>query len=479
MSAKIAKSFSLYTIGQFLTQALSFILLPIYINKLSQEEYGIVAFFMAFGFFLNAVMQYGFSPTLLRYYFDFKENQQKLKSYISTLLIFMILGNIFILLLIVLFQGELFGFLSSGMDYERYIYYIIGYSFLFTFPLLTLALFRVKGQPKKYLLFNIVQFAMSFLLIYYFVAILEAGALGKIKGEFWARVPLFLFSFYLYKDYITCKGLKVEYLKSALKFGIPLMLQSLLWWGLYRLDFFLIENNLGSEGLGLYNVAFQISFVLITIGISFSLAWTPHFFAIADQKRTPILYGNLMGNFCLLLSLSASLILFFGKEIILMMGGEKYLGIFEFLPWLLFGAVFQSSYYLAHQTIQYSKKTVSIPVILGLGVLIGFVAEYLVVKRFGLMGISIVKFFTFGSVFILTFMVGQKSYKVKLSANKITIALSLLAMNYGLSSFLGEDVRSIAFKTLILVANVILIWKILPFFTENERKMILKKIGKA
>ncbi|WP_042496346.1 oligosaccharide flippase family protein, partial [Algibacter lectus] len=97
MKGDFSKDVSLYTIGQFLSQTLSFILLPIYINQLSVDEYGVVAVFMAVGTLLNALMQYGFSPTIMRYYFEFKDNSKKFKSFFSSILIFLFVGNVLIL----------------------------------------------------------------------------------------------------------------------------------------------------------------------------------------------------------------------------------------------------------------------------------------------------------------------------------------------------------------------------------------------
>ncbi|MET1258519.1 lipopolysaccharide biosynthesis protein [Flagellimonas sp. DF-77] len=472
---KIVKSFSLYTIGQFLTQALSFILLPIYVSKLSTEEYGIVAFFMAFGVFLNAIMQYGFGATIMRYYFDFKSDAEGFKSFFSSVLIFMVATNIGLILLLSMGYSSLFELLGVEIDYDRYIAYVLGYSFLFTFPILNLTLFRVKDQPVNYLLFNLGQFAMSLAAIYYFVAILDGGALGKIKGEFWARIPLFLISIVLYANYFTIKGLSWGHIRKALKFGIPLMFQSMLWWGLYRLDYFLIENVLGSQYLGLYNVGFQISFVLITVGISFSLAWTPHFFSIAKNKNTPEVYGRLIGNFLMLLVLLASAILFFGKKILIVIGGSEYLGIFEFLPWLLFGAIFQGSYYLIHQTIQYSKRTISIPLILGLGVLIGFFLEYWAIGYFGLIGLGIVKFVVFMAVFLMTFAIGQRFYRMKLPFHKIWISFVILLLNYAATFYFGLDLNSLLIKGGLLLANVVAIWFLLPFFSKEEKNIVIRK----
>ncbi|RKE98833.1 lipopolysaccharide biosynthesis protein [Ichthyenterobacterium magnum] len=479
MENKFSKNVSLYTIGQFLSQALSFVLLPIYINQLSVDEYGVVAVFMAVGTFLNALMQYGFSPTLMRYYFDFKENPKMFKSFFSSLLLFLFGGNIIILFLIYIVHNFVYKFTLSSADVSTYIYYVIGYSFFFTFPLLNLSLFRVEGKAKKYFIFNLVQFFISFGVIYYFVVIQKDGALGKIKGEFWARLPLFLVSFYLYRNYFTLKGLDFSYLKRALNFGIPLMFQSLLWWSLYRLDYFLIEKELGSTSLGLYNVAFQISFVVITLGISYSLAWTPHFFSIAKEKTTPKFYGNLMGNYFMFLTIVSIGIYFLGYHVLEIIGGEKYLEIFEFLPWLLIGAIFQSGYYLIHQTIQYSKKTWSIPAILGIGIFVGFGLEYMFINKLELLGISIIKVITFSAIFVLTYLKGQSYYKIKIPRNKIIVALIILIVNFSIGYILDYNVTSFIIKLFTLIISILGLWFFLPFFSEEEKRMILKKLKRT
>lgn len=479
MENKFSKNVSLYTIGQFLAQALSFVLLPIYISQLSIDEYGIVAVFMAVGTFLNALMQYGFSPTIMRYYFEFKKDSLKFKSFFSSLLLFLFGGNLIIVLLIYITHNFIYEFTLSSADVSTYIYYVIGYSFLYTFPLLNLSLFRVEGQAKKYFFFNLAQFFISFGVIYYFVAIQQDGALGKIKGEFWARLPLFLLSFYLYRKYFTLKKLDFVYLKKALKFGIPLMFQALLWWSLYRLDYFLIEKELGSTALGLYNVAFQISFIVITLGIAYSLAWTPHFFSIAKEKSTPEIYGNLIGNFFMFLSIVSIGIYFIGYHVLELIGGEQYLVIFDFLPWLLIGAIFQSGYYLIHQTIQYSKKTWSIPAILGLGIFAGFTLEYLLINKFELAGISIIKVITFSAIFVLTYLKGQSYYKIKIPRSKIIITLIVLIVNFSIGYVLDFSATSLFLKLFAFIITTFGLWFFFPFFSQAEKTTILKKLKRT
>ena len=476
MSKKLAINLSYYTLGQFLSQALAFLLLPIYINQLSSSDYGIVASLMAFATFLNAIMQYGFSPTIMRYYYEFKEQPKKFNAFLSALLLFMISCNLILAYGIIAFDHYIFGFLTPSIDISIFIYYLIGYSVAFTFPLLNFSLFRVEGKAKKYFFYNLVQFFISFGMIYFFIVVQNEGALGKVKGEFWARIPLFVLSFYLYNKYFTLKGLKLEYLRSALNFGIPLMFQALLWWALYRLDFFLIVRELGNAELGLYNVGFQISFVLITIGISISLGWTPHFFSIAEENKTPKLYGGLLGNYFMFISLVSIVIYILSYPVLFYIGGDKYLDVYAFLEWLLIGAIFQSSYFLVHQPIQYAKKTWSIPIVLAIGIVIGFSIEYFLIKKLGLVGVSIVKALTFMTVFSATFLIGQKHYRIALSKKKILISLLILILNFAAGSILDFSLSSFVIKGSLLLMSLLSLWFLLPFFTQEEKEFIKEKL---
>ena len=77
---------------------------------------------------------------------------------------------------------------------------------------MNLSLFRVESKPIKFLMFNLVQFCLSFILIYYLVVNLQRGALGKIQGEFYARIPLFIIGFLLFRKYLSIKTVQWKYI---------------------------------------------------------------------------------------------------------------------------------------------------------------------------------------------------------------------------------------------------------------------------
>jgi O-antigen/teichoic acid export membrane protein len=475
MSDNLAKNFSLYTLGQLLTQLLSVLLLPLYLTKLSVEEYGIVASLMSVATFFNAVMQYGSGPTIMRYYYEYGKDSREFKGFFTSILLFNFFANVVLACLIYMVYQKVFALILPDIKITNYIWYIVFYSFFFAFPVLNLSLFRVESKPIKFLLFSITQFALSFGFIYYMIAILDGGALGKIKGEFWARLPLFIVGFYLFKKYINFAAIKLTYIKEGLKYGIPLMFQALLWWALYKLDYFLISKELGNEGVGLFNVGFQVSYLLITLGISFSLAWTPHFFSIANKESTKKLYGNLVGNFLMLLSFLGLIAILFVSEVLTLLGAQEYIKINSFLPYLVLGAIFQSGYYMVQQLLFYSKKTILIPIILGVFLTIIITLEYVFLPKYGLIGLSIIKCLGFMGIFIATLLVGFKYYYFKLNNRKIYVTMLFLIVNAILIFYQGILNMGILFKIFLIIGNLALLWQI-KFFTLDEKRIIKKII---
>jgi len=467
MSIALLKNFSYYTLGQLITQLLSLLLLPLYLIKLSVEEYGIVASLMSVSIFLNALMQYGICPAIMRFYYDFEKKSKEFSGFFTSLLVYTIISNLILICFLFFFSNEVFNYFLPNIDITKYFWYIVLYSLLYYFSLLNLTFFRIESKPRKYLLFNIIQFIISFLLIFYLVAIEEQGAYGKIKGEFYARIPLFIAGIFLFRKYLNFKEIRFYYIKQGLGYSIPLMFQAILWWSLYKLDYFLINIKLGVESVGLYNFAFQLSFLLISLGISFSLAWTPHFYSIARKMKTKLFYGNLIGNFLMILVFFAVIFLIFVSDVLSLLNAKQYFPTLSFIPYLLIGGIFQASYYIIQQLLLYKKKTILIPMILIPGLAFTFTIEYLLIEDYGLIGISIVKAAGFIFIFLATLLAGLKYYYFKLNMKKIFIAICLLIINFLIISAINIRDFKLIFKLLLMLLNVLVIFK-LKFFTQNE-----------
>ena len=66
----LGKQSLIYGIGTILTRLVTFLLLPLYTNVFTPEEYGIVSLAYAFTGFVMIAYRYGMDSALMKYYID-------------------------------------------------------------------------------------------------------------------------------------------------------------------------------------------------------------------------------------------------------------------------------------------------------------------------------------------------------------------------------------------------------------------------
>ena len=99
--AKLGKQSLVYGMGTILTRIVTFLLLPIYTNVLSVQDYGIISLIYTFLGFMNVLLHYGLDASLLKNYVPADLNEKKsilTNSYtsflITSIIFFIILINI-------------------------------------------------------------------------------------------------------------------------------------------------------------------------------------------------------------------------------------------------------------------------------------------------------------------------------------------------------------------------------------------------
>ena len=136
---KLVKSTSIYSLGQILPQAASFILLPIYTRYLAPADYGIVSSMAV----LQTILVIFFTLCLDRYvfrlYWDYKTENDK-KDFFGTITISIAVLSSIILLLLFIFNRYI-SLIYKEIDFFPFYVYAILSSFIGVSSLL----------PKQYL----------------------------------------------------------------------------------------------------------------------------------------------------------------------------------------------------------------------------------------------------------------------------------------------------------------------------------------
>ncbi len=103
MDKKLISNSLIYSVLTFLQPLSSFILLPLYLNRLQPEEYAVFVLMTNFSAFISLVSALGIGSSVINFYFNYHKNPIELKKYISGIINFSIICNIvfFIIVLVV------------------------------------------------------------------------------------------------------------------------------------------------------------------------------------------------------------------------------------------------------------------------------------------------------------------------------------------------------------------------------------------
>ena len=141
-----------------------------------------------------------------------------------------------------------------------------------------------------------------------------------------------------------------------LRFGIPLIPASLLFWILSSMDKVMLRGLMNFDELGLYEAAFKISNILGIVQAWFVLFWVPVAYRWHEEKRSEEKYTAVMKVVTVLMTALCLLILLL-KDLVALVLGQSFRDSIFIFPFLLLPPVM---YMLSETTvlgISFSRRT--------------------------------------------------------------------------------------------------------------------------
>src|SRR5690606_15201938 len=90
----VIKNSFLYTFSSLLVKAFNFLLIPLYTYHLTTEQYGIVNLINSFMNVSIFIVGFSLYTAIIRFYVEYKDDNDKLKDYISAIVMFISLSSL-------------------------------------------------------------------------------------------------------------------------------------------------------------------------------------------------------------------------------------------------------------------------------------------------------------------------------------------------------------------------------------------------
>lgn len=411
----LGKQSLIYGIGTILTRVVTFLLLPLYTNVFTTEEYGIVSLAYAFTGFVMIAYRYGMDSALMKYYID-AEGENK-KTYFTTIFSIQTLTSLIFSLFLFLAAGFLSPIFLGG-EYKQLMQLVTIILFLDALWMLPMLILRADEKPRQYISYSLLNVILTMAFNIYLVVFLKMGITGVLVGNIIASGALLLATLPIIKKNYSFKSISRSALREVVKFGLPFFPAGIFTMVMELSDRYLLEWLADTAAVGLYSAGNKLGMFGLLLVMGFNMGWTPYFLKKGKDADAPQLFARvstyflgLVGGFIILIALWIDQLVQFriGNATLF---GEEFWPSAQVVPIILLGYYFFGFYVLQLPGVFTTKQTKWVPLFRGTGAVLAVLVNILLIPVFGIIGAATAKAIAFFGMSLSIFWFNQKYYPI-------------------------------------------------------------------
>lgn len=371
---KLAKNTLIFAIGTFSSKILSFIMVFFYSRAMQTDEFGVLDILINSAALLLPIAMLGINNGIIRFGLDPKTPQ---KDVLTTGLLSLAVGYGILLLASPL--------LALVRDLRQYMVYL--YAHVLTSALRHIASYFVRSdnRPGLFAADGVFSTLMTCALTILFLIPLHMGIRGYLLAIILADFCSVLFLSFgarLWKN-IRFRGLDFSVSRKMLRFSLPLIPTTLLWWVINVSDRFFVKYMISDSANGLYSVAYKVPTILTLVSAIFLDAWQISAVTENESRNRNAFFADIFRSFQGAIFVAASGLIFFAKWITKILLAESYYDSWQYIPLLMVATVFSCFVVFLGNIYMAEKKSLSTLLTTVIGAVLNVVLNTLLIPLFG------------------------------------------------------------------------------------------------
>lgn len=429
---------AVYMLGNVLSQALAFFLLPVFTRYLSPQDYGIFNYTSSVQSFLLIISALSLNSFVLRHYFELKAEREQ-KNLFGTTFVFILFFNLCILCAAYLALPVLIERFRVKIPFRPYFEIALLSNFLESMTIIPLAYFRVKRKALRYFLLTGSRAFLTIGIGLLLVIRLQMGVLGRYYGVLAVNL-LFGLVCLLIMARVSRLSLDFNLIRRGLKFSLPILPASFASIAIVSIDRIILERYVSVSELGIYSVGAIIGTALMTLVRGFYFAIEPEIYTAFKRPDFNAWIIRIKASFLKALLVLGCLVLVFCREIVSLMTARDFSGAYIIVPFFVIGSFFRGMEILVCTTLYALNKTAYHPLIVGAGLLLNVVACLIFIPALGILGAGVASALSFWFIYMLSAYITGKCSGICWQQWKNTLlvllaaGVSLVVMNLNGSS---------------------------------------------
>lgn len=474
---KLFKQTAVYGLATVVPRMLSFFLVPLYTDLLDEADYGVVTKLFAYMIFFNVVLSYGFETA----YFRFVNRESDPERVKSTALYSL------------LFSTTLFGFfavlqatfLSNFMEISlTQVYLAIGIMVFDALVIVPFSALRASQRPGFFALVKIGNVALNLLLNLFFLLLLPALAHHSFfAGLYMPNSEVFyIFVSNLISSALTFIVLSPDYWKTKyqfdtqlwkkmLRYSWPILISGIAFAINDQFDKILLSKMLpdavADHEVGVYSACYKLGLFMVLFRTAYTLGIEPFFFSHAENENAPQTYAEITRFF-----VAAGAIILVGVIVFadvlkqFMIPNDEYWEAMKIVPLIVLANFCLGIYTNLSIWYKLTDKTIFAAYISLIGAAVTLALNFWLIPLYSYTGSAVATLAAYGSMMLVSYLLGQKYYPIPYDYRKIGLYLGL-AIGLSFVSFYRFRGNLIVAILAFVSFTTVVVW--------SERKVFLKR----
>ncbi|MGI6173809.1 MAG: lipopolysaccharide biosynthesis protein [Christensenellales bacterium] len=487
---KVLGNSMMYTVSAMLTKAVSFIMMPIYTNYISPDQYGIVRVINNFISVATYIVGLSLYSALMRFTSQYKNDTEKQRKLYGSILTFVSFMGLISIALCFLLRDVLEKLIFEGIPFFPYV--LVGLIALFFRCQANIHTHLLQGRQegKRLLIVHAVGCVLTVVINLALLFGLKLEGLSVIISMLIVDMMyMIVMLIELKHDNLLEIGIDMPILREVLRYSVPLVPHQISTSIATLVSTVILKDRHSLSTVGLYNIASSFSVAIDEVQSSVNRAFMPWFFETmdsdSDAKKT---IGKFTSGMLRLYSVMYLGVGLFAQEFVLLFTEKSYALSWTPVPILVAAYSVKSIYYLYTDVLLYYKdpsKKLFIATVTGS--LLDILLSAWLAGSMGMYGIALAFLIAKIVVQAIVYLIARP-YAPNVGFNhwemsKI-VGTSLVFMAVGLIfsyTRLQETLSLLNFlyKLLIFALYLFLLYRSNPVAAKNIFHMIKKKFVKA
>jgi O-antigen/teichoic acid export membrane protein len=443
---------------------------------------GEVTIIFSYLVFFNVILSYGMETAFFRFY----NSEDNKKGVISTATISLFWSSIGFLVLALLFRNTLSDWSNISIEYITYTIWILTLDALAIIPFSKL---RAEKKPIKYAAIKIGNVIVNLLLNVFFLAYLPKLALqnpdGFLNSIYFNDFQIgYIFISSLVASLLTFIVLLPNYIKISWKFdaqlwkkmtryGFPILIAGIAFAINEHFDKILLDwMHVSKSEIGAYAACYKIGMFMVLFRTAYTLGIEPFFFSHAGNENAPQTYATITKYFVIFGSFICLFVIVFIDLLKLpLVPRKEYWDAIKVVPLIVVANFFLGIYTNLSVWYKLIDKTKIGAYISIVGAIVTLVFNYLLIPTMSYYGSAIATIAAYGTMMIISYKMGQKSYPIPYDMNKILSYLGITIVFSAVSFYIPLIRENYYVKAVLLIVFLYFI-----YYSEKETLVrILKR----